>query len=62
MSYREKIIGQYHTMADEIFDDDAIIKYEAGDEYFVELYNQINKILPERLHTLEVFSRPSFDF
>lgn len=46
MSYRAEIVGQYHTVADEIFCDVMIKKYEAGEEFYVELYNETNRLFP----------------
>lgn len=46
MSYRAEIIGQPYTMADVIFCNEMIKKYEAGEEFYVELYNQTNKLFP----------------
>jgi hypothetical protein len=58
MSYRAEIFGKEHTVADEIFDDETIVKYEAGDLYFVELYNQINEVFPEKYILMEEHRRP----
>jgi len=55
MSYRSEIIGQFHTVADVIFCDELIKKYEAGEEFFVELYNETNELFPERIKDLIKF-------
>jgi len=46
MSYRAEICGKEYTFADEIFCDVMIKKYEAGENYYVELYNELNELFP----------------
>ena len=53
MSYRANIVGQEHTVADEIFTDESMEKYEAGDPYFIDLYEQINEAFPWKFHTMD---------
>jgi len=48
MSYRAEIIGQEYTFADEVFCDVMIKKYEAGESYYVELYNKLNDLFPDK--------------
>ena len=46
MSYRANILNQEHTIADEIFCDIMIRKYESGEIFYVELYNDTNRLFP----------------
>ena len=52
MSYRSEVFGQEYTVADQIFDDESIKEYEAGNSYFVELYEQINEVFPEKFRNI----------
>jgi len=59
MNYRAFLVGQEHTMADEIFDNEMTEKYETGDQYYVELYEMINKELPDKVKLLDLFTPSS---
>ena len=48
----ESSTNNIYTAADEIFDEGSIEKYKSGDPYFVELYNQLNIIFPEKVRSI----------
>jgi len=54
--------GSIYTAADEILDETSLDKYKAGDPYFVELYNQLNIIFPEKFRRISTsISRNCYD-
>ena len=56
-SKTDRLIGYKHTVAESIFDDDMMAKYEAGEQYYVELYNLTNEIFPEMITTIGITLR-----
>lgn len=52
MSCTVNVTDQVYTFSDEIFCNEMIKKYEAGEEYYVELYNDLNKLFPMKLRDI----------